>query len=338
MKDGILSSRDTWTFESQYHQVQMALDDASRPLQVLEDISSESTLRQQTSTQPEAELAIHMLDPEGLKETETSNEEPDGAPKEELQKQPGYSPGQVPTHVPEYAPAYYVLADAPLCESEDMPDDPRWFEPKYISTDVPTHRPADLPQDIREGSSQNVPKYCPPEEEVKTTVSWYEREVLSNLSKGEKNRQVNGPWAYIAGATESDFKKQKKRNPKSKEREVKEHGVKDTETEKPAPSNPASPDPGATKLEEIKISDWWDYHVDAANESDFEKKKKKRDPKSKPTETKETDTKRPVPSRLASLDPGATKLEEIKVNDWWDCHRWYPWVYPWPDKDKEIRD
>ncbi|EGO55001.1 hypothetical protein NEUTE1DRAFT_47598 [Neurospora tetrasperma FGSC 2508] len=147
-------------------------------------------------------------------------------------------------------------------------------------------------------------------------------EFLSNLSKGEKNRKVNGPWAYIAGATESDFKKQKKRNPKSKEREakereVKEHGVKDmdTETEKPAPSNPASPDPGATKLEEIRISDWWDYHIDAANESDFEKKK--RDPKSNAADTKETDTKRPVPSKLASSDAGATKLEDIKFSDWW---------------------
>ncbi|KAK3485205.1 uncharacterized protein B0T23DRAFT_43362 [Neurospora hispaniola] len=335
MKDGILSSGDTWTFESQYHQVQKALKDASRPLQVLEDISSESTLRQQTSTQPEmqaqtptqpeTELAIHMSKSEGPKETETSNEEPDGAPKEELQKQPGYSPGQVPTHVPEYAPAYYVLADAPLCESEDMLDDPPWFEPKYTLTDVPTDGPVDLPQNVPEESSQSIPEYCPPEEEVSTTVSWYEREVLSNLSKGEKNRKVNGPWAYIGGATESDFKKQKKRNPKSKEREakepeVKEHGVKDTETEKPAPSNPASPDPGATKLEEIKNSDWWDYHIDAANEPDFEKKK--RDPKSKATETKDTDTKRSVPSKLASSsDPEATKLEEIKVSDWWDYHR-----------------
>ncbi|ESA41806.1 hypothetical protein GE21DRAFT_9681 [Neurospora crassa] len=262
MKDGIWSSGDTLIFQSQYHQVQMVLKDASRPLPVPEDpsslheASSRSSLREQTPTRPEAESEIHMSKPEGPKETETLNEEPNGVSRDP--KKPRYIPGHVPTHVPDFAPAYYVLADAPL---------------------------------------------------------------------------FNGSWAYIAGATEPDFKQQKKRKPKSreheakereakepevKEPEVKEPEVEETSTVKPTLSKPASLDFEATKLEEIKISDWWDYHIGAANESDFETKKK-RDPKSKAA-----DTKGPVPSELASSDSGATKLEEMKVSDWWDYHRWRP--------------
>lgn len=59
---------------------------------------------------------------------------------------------------------------------------------------------------------------------------------------------------------ESDFKKQKKRNPKSRKYEAKGPEVEETSTVRPALSKPASPVPEATKLEEIKVNDWWDYH------------------------------------------------------------------------------
>ena len=168
----------------------MALTDASWPLPVPENISSESILRHKTSTQPETELAIHMSKSEGPKETETSTEEPDGVSRDVLEgvsidaskgpEESWYIPGHVPTHIPEYAPAYYVLAGAPLFESGDVSDDPPWFEPKYTSTDVSTDGPSDLPQTVPEDFSQSIPECCPP------AVSQCKREVLSNLSNEDK--------------------------------------------------------------------------------------------------------------------------------------------------------